>query len=138
MLNGYPCGRNYNGVEITVLKTVEHPQFIIIGIYRSPKFALSSLLAAIRTTLQENNFSNVIVFGDFKVNWFDKVSRRSLYNLMINENALEQLISTSTTDNGTLIDHVYTNMVEEEVQVGTLETYFSDHKAIWASVKMRK
>ena len=130
MLNGYPCGRNYNGVEITILKTVEHPQLIIIGIYRSPKLALPSLLAAIRTTLQENNFSNIIVFGDFNVNWFDKVSWRSLYNLMINENALEQLISASTTNNGTLIDHVYTNMVEEEVQVGTLETYFSDHKAI--------
>ena len=86
MLNGYPCARNYNGVEITILKTVEHPQLIIIGIYRSPKLALSSLLAAIRTTLQKNSSSNVNVFGDFNANWFDEVSRRSLYNLMINEN----------------------------------------------------
>ena len=137
MLNGYPCARNYNGVEINILKTIEHPQLIIIGIYRSPKHALSSLLVAIRTTLQENNYK-IIVFGDFNVNWFDKVSRQSLYNLMSNENALEQLISTSTTGNETLTDHVYTNMIEEEVQVGTLETYFSDHKAIWASLKMRK
>ena len=113
-----------------------HPQLIIIGIYRSPKLALSSLLAAIPNTLQENNSSNVIVFGYFNVDWFDEVSRRSLYNLLINENALEQLISTSTTDNGTLIDHVYTNMIEEEVQVGTIETYFSDHKTIWASLKV--
>ena len=49
---------------------------------------------------------------------------------MINENRLEQLISSRTTDNGTLI--------EEHIQAGTLETYFSDHKAIWASVNVRK
>ena len=138
MLNGYPCARNYFGVEIIILKTVERPELVVIGIYRSPKLALSSLLAAIRATLQQNQSSNVIVIGDFNVNWFDEAARRSLYNLMINENALEQFISTCTTDNGTLIDHVYTNMFEEEVLVGTLETYFSDHKAIWASVKIRK
>ena len=138
MMNGYPCTRNYYAVEITILKTVDFPHLIVIGIYRSPKLVLSSLLAAIRATLQENHSSNVIVIGDFNVNWFDEVARRSLYNLMINENALEQFISTCTTDNGTLIDHVYTNMIKEEVQVGTLETYFSDHKAIWASVKVRK
>ena len=55
---------------------------------------------------------------------------------MINENGLKQLISSCTTDNGTLIDHLYTNLNKENVQAGTLETYFSDHKAIWASVKV--
>ena len=74
---------------------------------------------------------------DFNVNWLDEVERRSLYNLMINENSFEQLISSCTTDNGTLIDHLYTNLIED-VHAGTLETYFSDHKAIWASVKVRK
>ena len=73
---------------------------------------------------------------DFNVNWLDEVEQRSLYNLMINENSLKQLISSCTTDNGTLIDHIYTNLIEEDVHTGTLETYFSDHKAIWASVKV--
>ena len=76
--------------------------------------------------------------GDFNVNWFDEVERRSLYNLMINENGFKQLISSCTTDNGTLIDHAYTNLIEKDVQAGTLETYFSYYKAIWASVKVRK
>jgi hypothetical protein len=57
---------------------------------------------------------------------------------MINENSLEQLISSCRTDNGTLIDHAYTNFTKEYIQAGTLETYFSDHKAIWASVKVTK
>ena len=131
MLNGYPYARNCDGIELTIARTVEHPDLIIIGIYRSPRVVLSSLLTAIRTTLEENPSSRVIFMGD-------EVERRSLYDLMINENGLEQLISSCTTDNGTLIDHLYTNLIEEDVQAGTLETYFSDHKAIWASVKVRK
>ena len=91
MFNRYPCARIYHGVEITILKTVEYLQLMVIGIYRSPKLALSSLLAAIHATLQENHSSNVIVIGDFNVNWFDEVAQISLYNLMINENALEDL-----------------------------------------------
>ena len=138
MLNGYLYARNYHGIEFTIAKTVEHPDLIIVGIYRSPRVVSSSLLTANRSTLMENPSSQVIFMGDFNVNWLDEVERRSLYNLMINENGLEQLISSCTTDNGTLIDHLYTNLIEEDVKAGTLETYFSDHKAIWASVKVRK
>ena len=131
MLNGYPYARNCHGIELTIAKTVERPDLIIIGIYRSPRVVLSSLLTAIRTTLEENPSSQVIFMGDFNVNWLDEVERRSLYNVMINENSLEQLISSLiTTDYGTLIDHLYTNLIEEDIQTGTLETYFSDHKAI--------
>ena len=132
MLNGYPYARNCHGIELTIAKTVKHPDLIIIGIYRPPRVVLSSLLTAIRTTLEENPSSQVIFIGDFNVNWLDEVERRSLYNIMINENSLEQLMSSFTTDYGTLIDHLYTNLIE------TLETYFSDHKAIWASVKVKE
>ena len=138
MLNGYPYARNYHGIELTIAKTVEHPGLIIIGIYRSPRVVLSSLLTAIRSTLVENPSSHIIFMGDFNVNWLDEVERRSLYNLMINENGFQQLISSCTTDNGTLIDHLYTNLIEDDVLADTLETYFSDHKAIWASVKVTK
>ena len=51
--------------------------------------------------------------GDFNVNRVDEVEQRSLYNIMINENCLKQLISSCTTDNGTLIDHLYTNLSED-------------------------
>ena len=61
--------------------------------------------------------------------------RQSLYNLMVMENDYSQLITNFTTDSNTLIDHVYTNLMEESIHAGTLETYFSDHKVIWASPK---
>ena len=63
--------------------------------------------------------------------------RTSLYNLMVTENSYRQVISSFTTDNGTLIDHLYTNLIGEEIHAGVLETYFSDHKAIWASLETK-
>ena len=119
MLDRFACARNCHGVELAIVKLVEHPDLVAIGIYRSPRLVISSLLAAIRVALEEDHFSQVIVIGDFNVNWLNEVERRSLYNLMVNENALSQLISSCTTDNGTLIDHIYTNLLEEDVLTGT-------------------
>jgi hypothetical protein len=62
--------------------------------------------------------------------------RQSLYNFMVLENSYRQMISSFTTDSRTLIDHIYTNLIENEIHTGVLETYFSDHKAIWASLNM--
>ena len=64
-------------------------------------------------SLQCRLSSQVILMGDFNVNRVDEVEQRSLYNIMINENCLKQLIPSCTTDNGTLIDHLYTNLSED-------------------------
>ena len=56
---------------------------------------------------------------------------------MVSEFGYCQLVNDSTTCNGTLIDHIYTNIVESQkiVNVGVLETYFSDHKAVWIAIE---
>ena len=66
MLNGYPCASNCNGIELTIAKTVEHPDLIIIGIYRSPRAVLNSLLTVIRTTLEENPSSQGNIYERFQ------------------------------------------------------------------------
>ena len=78
--------------------------------------------------------SQKIFIGDFNVNWMMESDRQSLYNLMIIENNYCQLITDFTIDNRTTIDHLYTSLMNEEIHAGILETYFSDHKAIWASL----
>lgn len=40
-----------------------------------------------------------MIIGDLNVNWLDETERSSLYNVMINEKVLEQLIVSFTTDN---------------------------------------
>jgi hypothetical protein len=60
--------------------------------------------------------------------------RESFYNVMARDNGYRQLISTCTTDNKTTIDHIYTyHIYTSTVNSGVLETYFSDHKAVWIS-----
>ena len=52
---------------------------------------------------------------------------------MVKDNGYAQLISKSTTDNNTTIDHIYTNVADTLYSAGVLEVFFSDHKAIWIS-----
>lgn len=54
---------------------------------------------------------------------------------MVKDNGYRQLIDNSTTSNDTPIDLIYTNIVNMETVSGNLETYFSDHKAIWIACK---
>ena len=135
LVDGYPYAHNINGIEFTVIKTISHPDLTIIGLYHSPKVGMSHLLAAILTILDEDTSSQNIIIGDFNVNWMVGSERQSLHNVMVVENGYKQLISSLTTDNRTLIDHLYTNLSQEEIHVGILEAYFSDHKAVWASLK---
>jgi hypothetical protein len=131
---GYPFGHNIDGIEFTIIKTERHPDLTVITLYRSPQIATSRLISALRNILDRNSSSQNVIIGDFNVNWAVESGRQSLYNLMIRENNYRQLISGFTTDNRTVIDHLYTNIIEEEIHAGILETYFSDHKAIWASL----
>ena len=55
---------------------------------------------------------------------------------MVRDNSYVQLISDYTTDNKTIIDHIYCKMTSQTVNPGILETSFSDHKTIWLSYKL--
>ena len=109
------------------------PHVTIVGIHRSPKIPLQHLLEALSQLLISLSSHFNIFMGDFNINWFDQIIRRPLYNFFINDN-YRQLVSSFTTDNQTLIDHIYTNLPESEASSHILETYFSDHKAVCALV----
>ena len=133
-LPGYPCCRNVNGIEITIMKVMILPHVTIVGIYRSPKIPLQHLLEALSQLLISLNSHFNIFMGDFNINWFDEIIRRPLYNFFINDYNYRQLVSSFTTDNQTLIDHIYTNLPESQASSHILETYFSDHKAVCALI----
>ena len=108
----------------------------IIGIYRSPKIPARQLcqaIAEILSSIMPDN--NIIILGDFNVNWLVEIERRPLCNLLVRDKHYKQLMSTYTTDNKTVIDHIYTNIHVShlDTQAGVLETYFSDHKRVWIS-----
>ena len=133
-VEGNPYSNNINGIEFTVIKTVNYEEVNIIAVYRSPHISLTQLCSALQNIIGNNNNSNIII-GDFNVNWLCETERQSLYNVMVRDYGYRQLITNCTTDNNTLIDHLYTNVVNMKTSSGNLETYFSDHKAIWVACK---
>ena len=110
------------------------PHVTIVGIHRSPKIPLQHLLEALSQLLISLSSYFNIFMGDFNINWFDELIRRPLYNFFIDDNNYRQLVSSFTTYNQTLIDHIYTNLPESETSSHILETYFLDHKAVCALV----
>ena len=134
-LTGYPCCNNIHGIELTIIKIMSPLDWTIVGIYRSPKVPVTQLCQAITETLNSiTPDDNVIILGDFNINWLVETERTPLFNLLVRDKHYKQLISTYTTDNKTLIDHIYTNIKSYwDIQAGVLETYFSDHKALWVS-----
>ena len=133
-LPGYPLCQNINGIEITIMKVMILPHVPKIGIYRSPRIPVRQLCEALIETLSSTRSQFNIVTGDFDINWLDKANRRPLHNVFINGNNYRQLVSDITTDNHTLIDHIFTNLPESQINAHVLETYFSDHKAICALI----
>ena len=95
---------------------------------------VQQLCHALKEVLSISSSQFNIVIGDFNINWLDEGNRRPLCNLFVNENNYRQLITSYTNDSRTTIDHIYTNLPESQVHVHILESYFSDHKSICASI----
>ena len=127
---GYPFCSNRHGVEITILRFMIIPHITVVGVYSSPAVSITVLCNAIQEILDSLPTQVNIFIGDFNVNWFNESRRASLYNFFITQNGYRQLVSCSTTDSNTCIDHIYTNLPEMQTSYQILETYFSDHKAI--------
>ena len=129
LANKCSCLRRTGHMEIKFIKK--------LFLNRSPQVSIPRLLSALCTIFGQHSSSQNVIIGDFSINWTQESTRQSLYNLMIKEKNFRQLISGFTTDNRTIIDHLYTDLIEEKIYAGTLESYFSDHKAIWASLPVR-
>ena len=67
-----------------------------------------------------------IICGDFN---HDLFLDKTVEDYVLKSYNIKQVIDEVTTDYGTLLDHMYTNIPTEDILcVGALETYYSDHK----------
>ena len=140
LLVSQPLRCNYNDVEMTLLKVNQPVNNVhIVGIYRSPsKVKIAQFINALEylhsTFLNDPN-TPTIILGDFNVNLNKNASdKNTLCKYLIEEKQYVQLINQMTTDYKTQIDHIYTNIPERVKTSGVLESYFSDHKPIFASL----
>jgi len=65
--------------------------------------------------------------GDFNMEWHEPSTQSTMNSVLP---GYRQLVTGSTTDYGSLIDHVYTDIPSQFVQCYTTESYFSDHKPV--------
>ena len=94
----FPHINNLNGVEFNVIKVTNHEDWTIIGIYRSPQVLTRQLYVALNNILAVHGADNMVILGDFKINLMVADQRQSLYNVMIEDNGYQQLITSCTTD----------------------------------------
>ena len=135
-----PLRFNYNDVEMTLL-TANQPvnNLHIVGIYRSTsKVRITRFIDALKhlhSAVLNNPNTPVIIFGDFNVNLNENTSdKNTLCKYLMEEKHHVQVINQFTTDYKTQIDHIHTNIPERLKNCGVLESYFSNHKPIFASL----
>ena len=56
---------------------------------------------------------------------------KALTKCLVEQRGYTQLINKCTTDYGSLLDHIYTNIPDRRQSSGVLESYFSYHKPVF-------
>ena len=121
------------GIDLSV---VMMDNLNVLFLYCPPKLATVARLAHVMTQLQANGTfqKQTILMGDFNQNVLGDNASVTRY-LTENYN-FTQLLNTPTTDHGTCIDHIYINFMPTMLHsYGTLESYYSDHKPIYVTLK---
>lgn len=124
------------GVEVVCGNIVYNDNPICLCfLYCPPK---NSTLQTFKKIFEElfhkcGNFEgSIIIMGDFNRNLNND---KSFVDYLTQKYSLRQLVQENTTDYGTLLDQIYTNINPEYISdVGTLESYYSDHKPIYINL----
>lgn len=75
-----------------------------------------------------------VILGDFNENLLPSTNFSSLLQLM-SSLGFTQLVKTSTTDSGSLLDHIYCNQPSASFVVDVVDVYYSDHDAYFLSLQ---
>ena len=104
-------------------------------IYRSPKVTLQNLYMALLELidlLAHERYS--VIMGDFNNNLFDVSQTHTILKMMFQQSGYQQHINEYTTDNRTLLDHIYSNLPLQSTITGVSETYYSYHKGVYIAI----
>ena len=89
-------------------------------LYRSPSVPTSSLITVLSCILNQSSANMpTIVLGDFAS--------------LMSHHGFSQLVHSPSTDNGTLLDHVYFNRPSDHCKVQVIDAYYSDHDIVHCS-----
>jgi hypothetical protein len=126
------------GIECIVTKMLlpNVSNLFVVLIYRAPNCPIDRLIDLFINKLQDvlNSSLPTVILGDFNVNLLNNQTS-NLSNLLYSC-GYKQLVSTPTTDSGTLIDHIYFNGHCDNVVTQVIDTYYSDHDSVYCSIPL--
>ena len=113
--------------------------FLICLIYRNPRTKIADWQRDFETMLNKIPYNKyeLQILGDFNINLKEPQVE---WNAIISQFGLKQLITEHTREKGTsqtIIDHIYTNHVENVNESKVIKTGISDHFAIFYSYNFK-
>jgi len=132
------------GTVECALAQVAVDQSVILSVgcvYRRPSSDWSQFTAAmsrLRSHLSAYQSASsdithhTVIMGDFNLDWLDHQTPARMSSVLPQ---YRQLVSEITTDYGSALDHVYTNIPAGHIQCFVGESYFSDHKPVTVSIQ---
>jgi exonuclease III len=127
-----------SGVEVVCGNLVCNEKLLYVCfIYCPPKIATLNTFKKVFEEMFHKcrGFQNpTIIMGDFNKQLKECVS---FVQYAHQKYSLRQLVQEYTTDYDTILDHIYTNIDPESISsVGTVESYYSDHKPIYINLHL--
>ena len=101
-----------------------HPMSIL-SVYRYHKTPMGSFINDLQTALDGCTHTVKYIGGDMNLNFQNKGIAHRLQTKLLDVNGLKQKIHKVTTNQGSLLDHIYTT--EEDGKSEVVFTYYSDH-----------
>ncbi|XP_070191701.1 uncharacterized protein [Littorina saxatilis] len=126
-----------HSIEVTVLDASSRIAGLsVVGVYCPPGVKTSALRTELETILHRVLASHpyVVMGGDFNSDASDRLSKP--LKQLCQEFSLRQLITEPTTDYGSVLDLIFTNLPESAILGGVLESWYSDHKPCWVSISL--
>ena len=132
ILSKVPISVEFKVIEGIDFALVDALDVKILSIYKPPHTP-NTLFARILNEFMHNlPQNNTIVLGDFNIDLLSRALPPAIQNVLA---PFKQLIINSTTDYGTLLDHIYFPRSSRvtSMEHGVWDNFYSDHKTIWCS-----
>ena len=121
-------------VNIMVTSVHSARQICVVTAYRHPQQPLVNFLTLFAGYMcRLPRVVPTVILGDFNEDMLSTPSSSHTLQLMSSK-GFTQLVKVSTTDSGSLLDHIYYNGNAADAVVDVIDTYYSDHDATYLSV----
>ena len=118
--------------KVVVIETSKS-KLVICAVYRKPSLNMNlfqNLLYKLLQLLPEH--VPTIILGDFNDNLIS--DRMSPLVRFMCKHGYKQYVSQPTTDNGSIIDHIYFNRDDDNAIIDVHDVYYSDHDAVLLTI----